>query len=70
MKRDYYPDCSYKTLREFQKKKRRDLDAVLKVLDEAMLGCAYFPQDGYVKFMKALNLLREIRKSLRTREWK
>ncbi len=55
--------------REFKQEKRYWFRRGMSAFIEFSSGCAYIPTTTYVKYNRAMTLLREVRKELSFREW-
>ena len=59
-----YPHWAYPSRRAFMAQKRRELDAAIRAVDEAFVGCAYLPSCNSAAY-RVRTALRELRESIR-----
>ena len=64
-----FPSWAYRTKRSFQRKKRADVRAAARALNQLRLGIAYAP--GYNEHFRPLEAHFEaLREAMRPRNWK
>lgn len=64
-----YPYWAFESKRVWKQTKRQALKKVLHELDELIMGCSFYPNDGYADVTEITARCRSLRDKLSVRHW-